>query len=357
MEQYEGFHFHTEWIEDLSALPDEKQLAYYQYISNYGAYGTEPEGLSGMEKFAWDGIKYTIDRDREDAARQKEEQEIRHRNGKRGGRPKKTTGNKLDNLPFPNDETIVSDSKNIGFENKKPMFSNKKTIVSEKREETSLMGSQGSFSPKPPYLPNSPLTLLEERELSPRACAREETDTDPEKDVSDPGQAEQGAGGREETEEQDSPTEQNVLSADEEEKKKDPADEINSLFDAFWQEYPKKVAKKEARRVFARIHPDLELTQTMIRAVQAQSESRQWQDPKFIPNPSTWLNQERWNDEMESEPENASFPRAGPERPEQDGSPPSYDPDLFRKKAVAPLVYHRRSSPPDESPGESEQTP
>ena len=30
MEQYEGFHFHTEWIEDLSALPDEKQLAYYQ---------------------------------------------------------------------------------------------------------------------------------------------------------------------------------------------------------------------------------------------------------------------------------------------------------------------------------------
>lgn len=339
--------FHNNWKDILLSMDAETEFRFLRYIFDYQDNNIEPE-LNGLEYSIWAGIKRQIDDDR---ANKSEVRRKRVNGGRRGGRPKKSLSGEKNLLENENLEV------NKNHEVNKNLKVNENLKVSEEREETSLMGSQGFLPPEPPNLPNSPLTLLEERELSPRACAREETDTDPEEVSSDSGLAGQDAPFRKEPDNPDSATEQNVPSADGTKKKDDSGNKTDSLFDTFWQEYPKKVAKKEARRVFARIHPDLELTQTMIRAVQAQSESRQWQDPKFIPNPSTWLNQERWNDEMESEPENASFPRAGPERPEQDGSPPSYDPDLFRKKAVAPLVYHRRSSPPDESPGESEQTP
>jgi hypothetical protein len=38
-------------------------------------------------------------------------------------------------------------------------------------------------------------------------------------------------------------------------------------------------------------------------AVEAQKKSKQWQkdDGQYIPNPSTWLNQGRWDDELEAQ--------------------------------------------------------
>lgn len=66
-------------------------------------------------------------------------------------------------------------------------------------------------------------------------------------------------------------------------------------FDRWWESYPNKVAKKPAAAIWKRIKPDIEV---LIPDV----EERLARDSKwkagYIPNPTTYLNQERWNDEI-----------------------------------------------------------
>lgn len=73
----------------------------------------------------------------------------------------------------------------------------------------------------------------------------------------------------------------------------------DALFDEFWQAYPKKVGKDAARKAFAKRKPDRVLLDGMLRAVWRQRRSEQWtrESGRFIPNPATWLNQGRWQDE------------------------------------------------------------
>lgn len=76
------------------------------------------------------------------------------------------------------------------------------------------------------------------------------------------------------------------------------SESYDSLFDSFYQAYPKKVGKPAALKAFTKCKPDESLLQTMLDAIERQSKSEQWQknDGQFIPNPATWLNQERWDD-------------------------------------------------------------
>jgi len=67
-------------------------------------------------------------------------------------------------------------------------------------------------------------------------------------------------------------------------------------FNEFWQAYPRKVGKGAARRVWDKISPDTGL-QTILDQVARQRETEQWADPKYVPHPATWLNQQRWLDE------------------------------------------------------------
>lgn len=72
------------------------------------------------------------------------------------------------------------------------------------------------------------------------------------------------------------------------------------LFEQFWQVYPKKVGKGKAKESFHKIKPSKELFDQIISAVEIQKKSEQWrkENGQYIPNPSTWLNQERWGDEL-----------------------------------------------------------
>ena len=74
---------------------------------------------------------------------------------------------------------------------------------------------------------------------------------------------------------------------------------VNGGFDIFWTNYPKKVGKGKALESWKRINPSEELLSKMIHTIAWQTMSDQWKKDKgqFIPNPATWLNQERWNDE------------------------------------------------------------
>lgn len=81
-------------------------------------------------------------------------------------------------------------------------------------------------------------------------------------------------------------------------------------FDRFWTVYPKKVGKEAARKAFAKVKENVE---TLITAVEQQIQSEQWQRDggQYIPNPATWLNQGRWNDELAPVTSSQSAPQMG----------------------------------------------
>ena len=70
-------------------------------------------------------------------------------------------------------------------------------------------------------------------------------------------------------------------------------------FEEFWKIYPRKVAKQKAWESWQRINPDSLLVDKIINSVKLQMQS--WSDPKYIPHPATWLNQHRWEDQLEVE--------------------------------------------------------
>lgn len=75
---------------------------------------------------------------------------------------------------------------------------------------------------------------------------------------------------------------------------------IHPLFDAFWQAYPKRIAKAKAEEAFSKLNPDEELMKVMLAALKAWSKTDQWtkESGQFVPNPTTWINQRRWEDEL-----------------------------------------------------------
>ena len=70
-----------------------------------------------------------------------------------------------------------------------------------------------------------------------------------------------------------------------------------SDFDLFWRAYPKKIGKAAAKKSFAKVKVNIN---TLISAVEQQKLSDQWRkdNGQYIPNPTTWLNQGRWDDEL-----------------------------------------------------------
>jgi len=74
------------------------------------------------------------------------------------------------------------------------------------------------------------------------------------------------------------------------------------MFAEFWMMYPRKVAKAAARKVWAKLTEKQQL-----QAAKAIDEHCQYWKAKetaleFIPHAATWLNQERWEDELVIEP-------------------------------------------------------
>lgn len=78
-------------------------------------------------------------------------------------------------------------------------------------------------------------------------------------------------------------------------------------FDRFWQAYPRKVGKKAAKRAFNKANVPVE---TLVSAVQRQKCGKQWKkdNGQYIPNPATWLNQGRWDDETDQADQGGELP-------------------------------------------------
>jgi len=102
---------------------------------------------------------------------------------------------------------------------------------------------------------------------------------------------------------------------------------VNNDFETFWNEYPKKVGKKDAKKSFDKALKSVK-AETMIRAVIAQKKSGQWlrENGRYIPNPATWLNQGRWDDEIQPVESKPKYKTAPSEEH-------SYDMDALRRRA------------------------
>lgn len=77
--------------------------------------------------------------------------------------------------------------------------------------------------------------------------------------------------------------------------------EINKeRFEAFWKQYPKKVNKFKSEEWFRKNKPNEILFNYIIKKLEMFKKSKEWkkENGKYIPHPTTWLNQKRWEDEL-----------------------------------------------------------
>ena len=72
-------------------------------------------------------------------------------------------------------------------------------------------------------------------------------------------------------------------------------------FENFWKSYPRKAGKGAAKKSFEAAMKKT-TPEKILSAIEVQKQSRQWtsDDGRFIPHPATWLNQQRWDDELET---------------------------------------------------------
>lgn len=80
------------------------------------------------------------------------------------------------------------------------------------------------------------------------------------------------------------------------------------MFDTFWKLYPRKVAKRAAQGAFNRLTKD-----EQSQAVEAiEQHVAYWKlkgtETDYIPHASTWLNQGRWEDELDMTPKEVKRP-------------------------------------------------
>ena len=81
---------------------------------------------------------------------------------------------------------------------------------------------------------------------------------------------------------------------------------IPQKFEIFWARYPRKVAKKDAMKAFAKIikaQDDVErFMNTLLASIEWWKSQSGWKkdNGKFIPYPATWLNRGSWEDSIEN---------------------------------------------------------
>ena len=88
---------------------------------------------------------------------------------------------------------------------------------------------------------------------------------------------------------------------------------LSDRFSDFWREYPKKVARSKCEDKWKALKLD-GMADSIIESVRKYKQTRQWIEGgvRYIPNPETFLNQKRWNDEV---PEDKTYNQLGLTKP------------------------------------------
>lgn len=72
---------------------------------------------------------------------------------------------------------------------------------------------------------------------------------------------------------------------------------LEQEFVQFWNKYPVKVNKKRANAEFKYLNPDALTLVQILEDIDKRSQTSQWADKAYIPHPSTYLKEKRWNDD------------------------------------------------------------
>lgn len=71
------------------------------------------------------------------------------------------------------------------------------------------------------------------------------------------------------------------------------------MFEEFWQLYPRKVAKKDARKMWARLSESQKTIALQALPLHVKVWNAEGREPHQIPHAATWINGERFEDELE----------------------------------------------------------
>ena len=76
---------------------------------------------------------------------------------------------------------------------------------------------------------------------------------------------------------------------------------LERAFFFFWENYPKKTAKPCALKTWLKLDPNEALVADIMSALTQYKLSDEWQreNGRYIPHPAKWLDQKRWEDEIE----------------------------------------------------------
>lgn len=80
--------------------------------------------------------------------------------------------------------------------------------------------------------------------------------------------------------------------------------QADDSFSVFWEAYPKKVSKPDALKAWKKLKPDAGLLKAIMDGLSRWKESDQWNrdNGQYIPYPATWLNKQKWEDEISTAP-------------------------------------------------------
>ena len=117
-----SFVFYETFESVIEELPEEMQLKFYKYITQYGLHGIEPE-VTGIEKAIWTQIQFAIDQ-----AQNRRKRAIE--NGNKGGRPNKTETQNNPNETQKN-QTITQNNPDI-TQNNQSITQNNQSITQAK---------------------------------------------------------------------------------------------------------------------------------------------------------------------------------------------------------------------------------
>lgn len=114
---------------------------------------------------------------------------------------------------------------------------------------------------------------------------------------------------------------------------------LDSRFERFWAQYPRKVSKQDAKKVFMKLKPDEQLLNTILEALKKQCASAEWSEKSYIPHPDRYLRGRRWEDEV---PETSESCSPVPRREEVKRPETSYNINEFEQSTITVKPYQRK---------------
>lgn len=239
-----SFVFYESFRDASRNLDDATRLALYEAIMDYSLYGDEPDEGNPVAAAMFKLVRPVLDANTK-----------RRENGRNGGRPA-STDNQEASKPEPENEKAESETE--AKEN--PVETEDKPVENQSETKHEPNHNQEVTKPEPDKI--------------------YDVDVDGDKDVdvdiysTPPTSPRRGSG------------------------RKKSAD--MGGFALFWQEYPRKAAKAAALKAWQKLNPSPELVERILAHVRDHKRSPDWikDGGQFVPYPATFLNGQRWEDDI-----------------------------------------------------------